>query len=427
MPKRKAIALSAQANGAKESLTPWGSCLGIPSVKLQSTELQAMSKADLCKLLVKFNWIDGTWYSNSCCAGSIRSDSCVDCTTAQSQIRSAVFPSLWNADARMEDLSPRPSAITQVLRREIGARTIESFVDSEAAVDIVRYLELSPVAYVSFVDEGSQKSNVFTSCCQCHRPVVHAMIESTLPIGTTFLCSGCILSNKNKRRRLLTKSSGGQTSADSRAKITPLWNSPTLSRAKERFKNLQKQTRTDRKRNMRRMRKFVDALKAETQEFSVPASNSSETKHREDALNGVVTKLMTAMANNPEPDDDAIMAVLKNAIASNNGNNSYSREDAVEFAAGIRKEIENYAKLLLGKTSRVRFSPKVVQVAMTLWMRSPTAYEDLRQSGWIITIRISRGIASHMKYRGLPVLSLILMGSCVMYSPEIHQRNQLPK
>jgi len=52
----------------------------------------------------------------------------------------------------------------------------------------------------------------------------------------------------------------------------------------------------------------------------------------------------------------------------------------------IQQEIEKYALKLAGKDKQIRFSPKVIQVPMSLWMQLPAAYEDLRNSGWIITL-----------------------------------------
>jgi hypothetical protein len=39
---------------------------------------------------------------------------------------------------------------------------------------------------------------------------------------------------------------------------------------------------------------------------------------------------------------------------------------------------------LAGNDKIIWYFPKVIQIAMCLWMRSPTAYKELRNSGWII-------------------------------------------
>jgi hypothetical protein len=62
----------------------------------------------------------------------------------------------------------------------------------------------------------------------------------------------------------------------------------------------------------------------------------------------------------------------------------FNLKDAQKYMQAIREEIDKYQMKLAGNDKRIRYSPKVIQIAMCLWMRSPTAYKELRNSGWII-------------------------------------------
>ena len=82
--------------------------------------------------------------------------------------------------------------------------------------------------------------------------------------------------------------------------------------------------------------------------------------------------------------DEAILAVLNDTLTEDERHSPYSMEDAREFVRGIRGEIQKYAKHIAGKEKMIIYSPKVIRVAMSLWLRSPAAYDELRDSGWII-------------------------------------------
>ena len=51
-----------------------------------------------------------------------------------------------------------------------------------------------------------------------------------------------------------------------------------------------------------------------------------------------------------------------------------------EFASFLVDEIHNYEKKLSGKDSRVRFSPRVLRMCMSLWLRSSAGYKEFREA-----------------------------------------------
>ena len=58
----------------------------------------------------------------------------------------------------------------------------------------------------------------------------------------------------------------------------------------------------------------------------------------------------------------------------------YDIEEIKEFSENIMNEIENMGKKCVGKNKAVRFSPKIMKVALYVWVRSKKSYKILFDS-----------------------------------------------
>jgi predicted NodU family carbamoyl transferase len=101
-----------------------------------------------------------------------------------------------------------------------------------------------------------------------------------------------------------------------------------------------------------------------------------------------ITEEKVAKLNHSESElESMILSVLNESLLDDKQFNlSFTRDDAKEFVQAIQEEIKKYALRLAGKDKCVWFSPKVIRIAMALWLRSPAAYEELRQSNWIMSL-----------------------------------------
>jgi hypothetical protein len=105
-------------------------------------------------------------------------------------------------------------------------------------------------------------------------------------------------------------------------------------------------------------------------------------------------------------DDDELVKMLQSAAAYANDNNESVRKGTIqallqpprdgkkgdsrdspisekecdEFANNILEEISNFSKRMNDQPKRVRFSPRVMRMALSLYLKGPTAYESFRKS-----------------------------------------------
>ena len=90
------------------------------------------------------------------------------------------------------------------------------------------------------------------------------------------------------------------------------------------------------------------------------------------------------------------LIVAKLAPPQGNANNE---ANVTEFAENIVNEITNYAKLLNNKKSQLRFSPRVLRLALSLYMRSKKGYEVFRNQS--ITILPSESMLQKIQQKML--------------------------
>lgn len=58
-------------------------------------------------------------------------------------------------------------------------------------------------------------------------------------------------------------------------------------------------------------------------------------------------------------------------------NSPFTESEAIDFIEQINTEIVNYTKVMKGHKKTIRFNPKILRIAMGIFLRSQSAYEDL--------------------------------------------------
>jgi hypothetical protein len=97
------------------------------------------------------------------------------------------------------------------------------------------------------------------------------------------------------------------------------------------------------------------------------------------AIQGILGKIMNQVKDEnagssdekkrkKEVRDQIVMSLLNNSLNDEEKDSQYNMDEARMFVQGIREEIEKYAKRVTGKDKQIRFSPKVFQVAMKIWL-----------------------------------------------------------
>ena len=113
---------------------------------------------------------------------------------------------------------------------------------------------------------------------------------------------------------------------------------------------------------------------------------------------GNVSKDITTKYKN-----DLVEGIVKEMESSNDGmsddNKVQKREEIETFVSETVERIVNYKKVLNGKQSQVRFSPREIRMAMTIYCRSPAGYRDFTNSSIQImpSLRLLKDYRSRLK------------------------------
>jgi hypothetical protein len=238
---------------------------------------------------------------------------------------------------------------------------------------------------------------MFCHCTTCVSPVIRRARgghnQEQDEWDDLLVCSQCKQDERNARRREdRYNETHGDTGNHTTLKV--LLESPQKRRLRRRFNNRKQWVKLAR-RKQRRLNDVLHSLKS--RKNSVYACKVTDTAMEGDpgALHGVVNMIVNAIArenvsklNHSESErESTILSLLNESLSGNKQSNlSFTRDEAKEFIQAIQEEIKNYALRLVGKDKCVRFSPKVIRIAIALWLRSPAAYEELHQSNWIISL-----------------------------------------
>jgi len=187
-------------------------------------------------------------------------------------------------------------------------------------------------------------------------------------------CDPCTTAKRNfvKREGRKQANRAEQVKAGSRARITYL----TPSRRKERHNNQKKAARSLRDRlHYAKRRLESDALKAA---FSLEKD-------------GVLLDLFKLAAKHIEDNKDGARAALLEGLvaeaAKEEAGSALStdqQDQCAALASFVVDEVQNASRRIAKKPTAVRFSPRVMRLALGLWMKSPTAYKVLEESGLIV-------------------------------------------
>jgi hypothetical protein len=128
------------------------------------------------------------------------------------------------------------------------------------------------------------------------------------------------------------------------------------------------------KRNMNEQISYLKKkLKTDSKILKVPASDSTI---RELAVN-VSGIILEEKWNAKEAIIDALLEVEGNGELGESNDN-----ERKEFAEHILGEIKNMSNCMSGKKSQQRYSPKLIRMAMALWLRDNKAYEEFQEADY---------------------------------------------
>jgi hypothetical protein len=200
------------------------------------------------------------------------------------------------------------------------------------------------------------------------------------------MCNACKNENRSKKRRQ-ARVKPEQGSASNHTTFKNLAKSPDGTRLAAKLKDRKNQV-ISRVRQIKRLEVMISKLKSESNE--VKTKIPLEIDGKPGAIQGILGMIMNQVNDEnagsseekrrkKELRDGIVMSILNDALNDEQKDNPYNVDKACTFVKGIREEIEKYAKRVAGKDKQIRFSPKVFQVAMKIWLRSPAAYEDMQK------------------------------------------------
>ena len=81
------------------------------------------------------------------------------------------------------------------------------------------------------------------------------------------------------------------------------------------------------------------------------------------------------LANKTDFKKEVIEALMSLECENNDGDAS---AECGDFASFLVDEIDKYEKKLAGNDTRLRFSPRILRMCMSLWLRSNARYQEFR-------------------------------------------------
>jgi len=188
------------------------------------------------------------------------------------------------------------------------------------------------------------------------------------------LCGPCRAAKNNfvKREERKQANRAEQVKAGSRTNVTLL----TPDRRKERRTNERKAARSVR-----------DRLRYAQTRLESDASKAAFTLEKD----GVLLELFKKAAEQIESDRTGARSALLEGLvveaAKEEAGSTLTTEQQDQCAALaslVLDEVKNVSRRLAEKPTAVRFSPRVMRLALGLWMKSPSAYKVLQESGLLV-------------------------------------------
>ena len=148
------------------------------------------------------------------------------------------------------------------------------------------------------------------------------------------------------------------------------WNKISSSVKKIRLKSL----KTIRSNINRKLNNAIMKLKQERDETTMIENDFEESSGLE------LSKILNDLGQNPQNIVDFIVQLLSKELKDKSeGFNEQIREIAVEIVDQIR----NHAKRFENKPKTVRYSQRIMRLALSIWLRSPSAYEEVMGSNTV--------------------------------------------
>jgi hypothetical protein len=175
--------------------------------------------------------------------------------------------------------------------------------------------------------------------------------------------------------------------------------SPDGTQMESKLKDCKRQVRS-RVKQIKRLETTISKLKSKSNE--VKTKIPLEINGKPGAIQGILGKIMNQVKDEntgssdekkrkKEVRDQIVMFSLNDSLNDKEKDSQYNMDEARMFVQGIREEIEKYAKQVTGKDNQIGFSPKVFQVAMKIWLRSPATYKTCINLVGLSHFQVSKG------------------------------------
>lgn len=187
-----------------------------------------------------------------------------------------------------------------------------------------------------------------------------------------------IIKKEKKRKREERRNVEEQADPTSSTTITNL----LLSDEKERLFRRTQLCKYERRSIKRRLDRCHDKIEMLTMKKNIAQANiSDEYSDSRNVIQGLLNQLSIAMNNNKNKQEifeKVVLTMLNSTLSPEQQVDSpFQHNEAKDFLQQITTEINNYQTILQGHHKQIRFSPKILRIAMGIFFCSPAAYEDL--------------------------------------------------
>jgi hypothetical protein len=254
--------------------------------------------------------------------------------------------------------------------RECGATTDQFLDDAEVqlawrTLARVHQMTEEPIQLASFNDSNNKFGSQWLFLCTCGEGAVIGPRNS----GSR-LCRSCRKKVSRRTQQITKKDDLAKPSSHAPWSVLA---SPVL------------------KLRLQNVRKALDAAKRTSSQLlaRLQDDNHSYINANDEQARTMMQKAADFVVNHNK--DDAMEILIKDIIIRKglSKGKEISESQVSEFAKHCVNEIKNFTLVKEDNKSRVRFSPRMMRLAMSLWMRSKKGYEAFREHSIMIMPSVS--------------------------------------
>ncbi len=360
-------------------------CQGMQSQELESFVTASFANRGLASTVYSYRVDDNSWHSSNCTitctittSGTTESQ-CKHCIASSKNIQLSLPPALcmgdpWHYDSMVlckEELHSllrkRYSYLDQKDSRFVRCKIVQR------GMEILRSIHLD-FQWVALDDRGSFARHCPNGASNnnCHGVAVVHRKRRLTQADCTF-CEECFPSAK--RRRLLTSSS----------------ELPELNE-RHNFSKMTKEQLIVLLRSKSRQLRYTNRQLRNARKLLQKESKSSYVDSDDDELLRIMSSAADYVKDNKE---DSRKSILMALVDASDSSCQAPDPELNDFVASILDEIENFTRVQSNKPRQVRFSPRVMRMALSLYLRGPKAYEVFRQG----SIQVMPSISSLKKLK----------------------------